>query len=126
VRERPSAPGLRFVRTGPDSYEATFTPDRSGYGSVLETTYATNYHPEYAAFGTAPGLDDAVAATGGTTFSADEAAAIAATVKRRAAAVRDVRRDLSWLLLVAGLLLYLLEVSVRRLDEVTDRRLLPA
>ena len=51
---RPTAPPVRFVRTGAERFEATLTPTRVGYDSVLGAEYAVNYATEYGAVGRAP------------------------------------------------------------------------
>lgn len=113
---RPSVEGLQFVRTGEATYEARITPDSSGFERLLSTEYAVNYAPEYGAYGLDPTLRGAVETTGGRTFTPDEGAAIARFARRQASQVREVRRSWDWVLLIIALVIYLLEVTARRLQ----------
>lgn len=122
---RPSVEGASFARAGNRRYEATITPDRRGYRRILDAEYAVNYRPEYAEFGPAPGLERLASSTGGRTFEPDEAGAIAETVARQTRHVREVRREWASPLLLAGLLLFLLEVAVRRVGRIRGTEGIP-
>ena len=116
--ERPSANGVRFSRVGPREYRATFVPESPGYASVLGAEYAVNYPAEYADFGIAPGLRDAVDRTGGRVYESAQAATIAQEVRQRATQIRTVRTDWTWLALLVALLAYVAETSARRLTRI--------
>lgn len=107
-----------FRRVAPDRYRATVTPERVGFDEVSTAVYAANYPREYDAFGTAPALEAAVERTGGRLFDPADATAIAETVARRARGVREVRDEWDAHLLVAGLLLFVVDVLARRLTRV--------
>ena len=113
--DRPTAPDVRFVRVTEERYEATVVPTEAGFETLLDAEYAVNYPSEYAAFGPAPTLASAAETTGGRTFAADEGRAIATFAKQRATRVRVVRESLAWAFLTAALVVYLLDVAVRRL-----------
>ncbi len=115
---RPAAKGARFAQAGDGQYETTIVPDQPGYASILDAEYAVNYPREYAAYGQSASLRDAVETTGGQVFEPTEAAAIADKVRREATAVRTVTREWTWLVLLVALLLYLVEVSARRLHRI--------
>jgi uncharacterized protein YegL len=119
---RPTAPSVRFVQTGVDRFEATLTPTRVGYDSVLGSAFAVDYAAEYGAVGRAPALDAAVDRTGGRTFDPQASDAIAAFTRATTAPERPTRRPIAWVFLVAALLVYLGEVAGRRLEEVYDAR----
>ncbi|MFB6304450.1 MAG: VWA domain-containing protein [Haloferacaceae archaeon] len=119
--ERPTVEGLRFRQVGENRYEARVTPTEPGYHRVLGATYAANYPAEYAAFGESEALSRLVRRTGGRQFERGEAAAIAQFARERAVAVREVRDEWDWTALVAALLLFLLEVAVRRLQVYRGR-----
>lgn len=112
----PDVESPSFVRAGDGVYEATIVPQSTGFESLLAAEYAVNYPVEYGAYGTDPALAQAVETSGGRTFTADEAAAIADFARRQASQVRDVRQDWDWALLVVALVVYLLEVGTRRLQ----------
>ena len=117
---RPTAPPVRFVRTGAERFEATLTPTRVGYDSVLGAEYAVNYAAEYGAVGRAPALDAAVERTGGRTFDPAATAAIAEFTRAATTRERTVRRPIAWVFLALALVVYLGEVAARRLEEVYD------
>jgi hypothetical protein len=112
---------IRFVQVGQNSYEARIVPPETGYNSILERTYAVNYPRELGAFGPNRALEQAVRASGGQTFETDETAAIADAIERQYRQVRSVREDWGWAFLTIGLLIYLTEVVLRRLNRFISR-----
>jgi hypothetical protein len=112
--ERP-APPPRFRQVDPRTYEATVTPTRIGFETVLNTTYAVNYPAEYGAFGQDGAVSALARSTGGQTFRQGQAAEIARVVTQRAVSTRDVREEWGWVLLTVALLVFLLEILARRL-----------
>jgi hypothetical protein len=113
--ERPTASAVRFVRVDEERYEATIVPVEQGFETVLDAEYAVNAQTEYTAFGAAPTLASAAETTGGRVFAADEGGAIATFAKQRATRVRVVRESLAWAFLAVALVVYLVDVAVRRL-----------
>jgi hypothetical protein len=114
--ERPAGPPA-FRQVAPETYEATLRPTEPGFQRVLDTSVAVNYPVEYGAYGPSQELASLVRTTDGQQFGPGETAAIARTVKQSSSRVRDVRRDWAWLLLTLALLLFLLEVTARRLAD---------
>jgi hypothetical protein len=116
-----SSTGVEFARTGEGVYRGTVRPTATGFESLLGATYAVDAHREYAAVGPAPELRQVVEETGGRTFAPDEAAAIASHARERARRVRAVEESWTWLPLLAGLILFTLEVCVRRVQVYRGR-----
>ena len=112
-------PAFRAVDEG--VYRAEVTPTEAGFHTVAGATYAANYPAEYAGFGTDPALPAAVRATGGRQFSPGDGAEIAAFARQQSTRVRDVRRSWDWLLLAAALVLFSVEVVLRRLQVYHGR-----
>ncbi|MFB6302297.1 MAG: VWA domain-containing protein [Haloferacaceae archaeon] len=119
--EEPTGAGVDFRKVGEERYEATVTPDETGYHRVAGATYAANYPAEYGAFGQSSALSRLVRTTGGEQFGPGEAEAIARFAAEQAVAVREVRDAWDWLALLLALLLFLLEVAVRRLQVYRGR-----
>ncbi|MFB6255178.1 MAG: magnesium chelatase, partial [Haloplanus sp.] len=117
----PSGTDLRFSAVSEGVYRAQVTPTSVGLKRVAGATYAANYPAEYAGFGTASALADAVRTTGGRQFERGQAAEIAAFARQQATRVRDVRRTWTWAFLLAALLLFVTEVVVRRLQVYNGR-----
>ncbi|MFQ3283989.1 MAG: hypothetical protein ACI944_000697 [Natronomonas sp.] len=115
---RPTGTDLDFVRTDTERFEATFTPEAVGYGSVLDAEYAVNYAEEYGAVGQASAVEAAIDRTGGRAFRSSEAAAIAEFTRSEATRERAIQRSFGWVLLALALLVYLGEVAARRLGEI--------
>jgi Mg-chelatase subunit ChlD len=120
-QERPRAPNVTFQQVAEDSYRGEFTPDRPGYGTVLDATYAANYPHEYGQFGRSPALRSLLAATGGQTFAADEGADIARLARQQATRIRTVRDGWGWVALLLALGLFGVEVSLRRVEVYRGR-----
>jgi hypothetical protein len=117
----PADTDLPFTAVDEGVYRAQVTPTSVGFKSAVGATYAANYPAEYAGFGTSSALSDAVRATGGRQFERGQAAEIAAFARQQATRVRDVRQTWDWAFLLAGLLLFLTEVVVRRLQVYNGR-----
>ena len=111
----PSAEGLSFSSLGGGRYSAQFTPDSAGVFSVLGAEYAVNYPREYQRVGVDPRLSERLAVGGGRVFAPDEVEAIVEHVKTQQSMLRVERVDVSWYLLLFAILLFVLEVVVRRL-----------
>jgi Mg-chelatase subunit ChlD len=119
--ERPTAPGVSFRQVSRRTYKGEFTPESAGYGDILGATYAANYPPEYATFGTSPELDGLVRSTGGRTFETDEGEAIARLAQEQSTEIRSVRDSWDWVALLLALLAFALEVGFRRLQVYRGR-----
>ena len=118
---RPSTE-LDFSRTDDDEFVATVTPSEPGFEGVGDTEYAVNYAREYGAFGVSNSVFSAVEATGGSVYEPSQTAAIAEEVRSTVSEPRETERSLKWIPLVIALLLYLVEVSLRRLHDVYGYR----
>ena len=114
---RPST-DFSFSRTDEDEFVATVTPSEPGFNTVGDTEYAVNYAREYGAFGVSNSVTRAVEATGGSVYEPSQTAAIAEEVRSTASEPRETEVGLEWIPLVVALLLYLVEVSLRRLHDV--------
>jgi hypothetical protein len=114
---RPSG-GLDFSQTSENMYVATVTPTERGFKTAGNAKYAVNYAPEYAGFGMSSSVYRATESTGGGVYEPSETGAIAQEVRSHASEPRETQRDLSWIALLVALLVYLVEVSLRRIHDV--------
>jgi len=118
---RPTPPGVEFRQAGTATYRAAVTPEREGFESILDADYAVDAHREYTAFGIDPTLRQVVEETGGQFFPTSDAAGIASFARDRARQVREVRQSWTWLALLAALVLFAIEVLVRRVQVYRGR-----
>lgn len=118
----PPSTELDFSKRGSNEYVAAVTPSETGYETVGDTEYAVNYAREYGGFGMSNSVLRAVDNTGGSVYQPDQTQAIAEDVRSRRSEPRETKRVLDWIPIVAALLLYLLEVSLRRLHDVYGYR----
>jgi len=98
------------------------TPSEPGFETAGNTEYAVNYAREYGAFGVSNSVFRAVEATGGSVYEPSQTTAIAEEVRTTLSEERETERRLDWIPLVVALLLYLVEVSMRRLHDVYGYR----
>jgi hypothetical protein len=120
-QERPTAPNVTFRQVTEETYRGEFTPDRAGYGEILDATYAANYPREYGQFGRNPALTALVDATSGRTFEPDEGEDIARLARQQATQIRTVRDAWGWVALLGALALFAAEVIVRRVQVYRGR-----
>lgn len=121
----PSAPdveGLEFERTEKDRYTATHTPQEIGVFELLNTQYAVNYPREHERLGTSPQLEEAVALTGGHLFENPSAQDVIAHAKELQRVKQSDDEPLRWPFIIAALLVFVAEVTVRRIREMRRRR----
>jgi hypothetical protein len=114
--EPPEIENRSFRSVGDEVYEASVTPERIGFHQVGNITYAANYPAEFAGFGSSPALSEAVSATGGQQFRTGEAADIAEFARDQSVRVRDIRREWDWVFITVGLLVFVTEVVLRRVQ----------
>lgn len=115
-----SAPSteIDFSSTGDNEYVAAVTPSETGFKSVGDTEYAVNYAREYGGFGMSNSVLRAVDNTGGSVYEPGQTETIAEEVRAYQSEPRERKRVLDWIPLALALLLYLTEVSLRRLHDV--------
>ncbi len=112
------AEGLTFTKEG-DRYTAHFTPEAVGFATLLNQPYAVNRPSELDLVGLDPELPGIVESTGGKVFKPSDVEGIVELVKERSRQLRTVQEPATLPFLVAAMLLFLLEILLRR---VTQRR----
>ena len=110
---------FRAVRDG--VYRASVTPETEGFKEISGATYAANYPAEYAGFGTAPALSEAVRATDGRQFEPSDTAEIAEFARQQSTQVRDVEQRWEWVLIILALIIFVTEVVIRRVQLYQGR-----
>ena len=111
----PEAQGIEFSKIDTNEYMARIPPQAAGFHRVLSASYAVSYEKEYEDLGVSPELDYVVQTTGGKFFNAQDIEDIVAFVRTASTKTRVVEISLQWLLIIAAIVIFLLEVSLRRL-----------
>ena len=117
----PSYEGLNFFEERNNVYKAYYTPEVSGFETLLAQTVSVNYQSEFENIGLNPDLEKIVQITGGKILPKD-ASVIAETIK----ASRQVQStnvvDMSWYFVVGAIVLYLIEITLRKIYEMKTAR----
>jgi uncharacterized membrane protein len=117
AQEPPNEKGLLFAKIDTNFYSADYTPDKTGYFTLLGATGAANYPREYERLGMSQDFLSLVQATGGKAFSPDDVQQIIEFVKAHSKRIRVDSYDLRWPFLLAALVLFLLDIAYRRIRE---------
>ena len=113
----PKSEELNFYKVDENLYSAKFIASELGFGKIVSNIYAANYKPEYEKLGFNPELSNIVQATDGKIFKPSEAKEIVDYVSKRSERVDIQKKKVSWPFIVAALILFLLEVLIRRIQE---------
>ena len=117
----PVAEGLDFYKIEENVYSATFKPEQLGFGTLANNIYATNYRPEYTELRLNPQLEDVALASEGKLFKPGDAQGIIDFVSKRSERVDIQKKKVSWPFIVAAMILFLIEVLARRVEEQTRK-----
>jgi uncharacterized membrane protein len=110
----PVAEGVTFFKIDEDIYTGSLIPTSVGFQEVAGTSFAVNYEREYEEIGINPELARIVASTGGRMFDPTEYAQIADFAKTKAKRVINSREYLRWPFIVIAIIIYLVEIFIRR------------
>ncbi len=113
----PSAPNMKFSKTGERLYTATYTPPEPGFYQFFDAIAAVNYNKELSQTGMNRELNKLVQVTGGTMFEPENTDAIIAKVKQDSKRIKTESKSYSWVFALLALTLFLLEIALRRIME---------
>lgn len=113
----PVVKGMEFTKSDKDMYQSVFVQTKLGFHTLLDATYGANYEKEYQELGMSQELHRLVATSGGKLFKATDAAQIIEHVKTTSRRERLEKMDLKSAFLLAAMIIFLLEIGVRRLKE---------
>ncbi len=105
--------------TGKSTYDTTIDPDRIGMHDISGYPVAVNYALEYLDVGLNEELPALVKSSGGKTYDERDARALLLE-DAKANSERVVQEPVSWKMyfIIAALLLFLLEIVIRRIKEI--------
>ncbi len=115
--QKPVSQQLEFNKVDENLYKATFTPNQTGFYDVIGASVAVNYNKEYEQLGLNPQLKNLVTITGGETFKQSDVEKIIEKVKSRSKRTETRNISYRWPLAMAALILFLLEIFIRRIRE---------
>lgn len=113
----PKAEGLTFYKTEDKIYQSKIKSSILGFNEVLGVVYASNYNIEYQNLGFNPELSRVIEASGGKIFKSNEPDNIVKHVIKSSERFDVVKREMAWPFITAALLIFLIEVSIRRIIE---------
>jgi len=117
----PVVSGLDFKQTDSNMYVANFESLDLGFSTVMSNVYAVNYPKEYEDLGIAYETRQKILAYGGKVYSANDWIKIIEDLKIDSKKTIVVKENLLWPFLVLALIILLVEMVLRRVDQFKKR-----
>ncbi len=114
---QPSSSELALYKVDDSLYDGSIIVNNVGFKSLLDGVFAVNYKEEYQGVGMNNQLIGVVKASGGRIFKQDEIEAIVEFIKLKSKREMVTKKSYSWIFALAALLVYLIEVSYRRINR---------
>jgi len=122
ISENPvSKEGMTFAKVGSKAYRARFVPKTAGFQDFFGGKAAVNYPEEYYAIGLNPKLPTLASITGGKTFTLANSSQLIDFVKETSKRRKTDFTYFRWPFIVASLIIFLIEILVRRIHENANR-----
>ncbi|MBU1704719.1 MAG: hypothetical protein KJ922_05115, partial [Nanoarchaeota archaeon] len=113
---------IKFRKEGPNKYLADYSSDTLGIHEVMGAKVAVNNPEEYYNLGVNQNFLSAVEDTGGKIFNPEDIDAILEAIKTQSKKPKIEIISYSWILAMLALILLLLEIIIRRLNEYRINR----
>ena len=117
AEKEPETKELKFYKKEGGLYVASFTPQKTGFQTLLNTDYAVNYNKELEALGISEELQTLLSTTGGTSYNKENIQNIIKQASTQNERPEEQQQSYSWLLILIILILFLLEITIRRIRE---------
>jgi uncharacterized membrane protein len=118
---RPDISGVTFSRIDNNQYEAIISPQEQGVYTVGSTTYAVNRPQEFDKTGLSQELIQAVELTGGRMYESTDVQGIIEHAQSLSE-IKEVQQEpIRWPFILAALIIYFLEVLIRRISALKKR-----
>jgi len=111
----PAIGDLVFYKVEDNSYLSEFVPDKKGFQELEGAEYAVNYEREFSALGNDPEFYGMITSSGGRVFRPDDAEGMLEYARTRARRLRVTKVPLSWIFVIIAMVVYFIEVVIRRL-----------
>ncbi|MBI2580693.1 VWA domain-containing protein [Candidatus Woesearchaeota archaeon] len=118
----PSDARMAFSKVGERLYSSQLEPEKTGWYSFFDATAAANYPLELLNTGYDPDLAVLVQVTGGQTFRPEQTDEILQKVKDDSKRLVTRQKSLAWIPLMIALVVFLLDIAVRKLWEGAENR----
>jgi uncharacterized membrane protein len=112
--------GLDFVKIDAGLYSAKFRPEKVGFYQLLGASVGVSYNDEYEKIGLNPALGELVTISGGKVFEPNDVEKIKDTIITMSKRVKIKTVNYRWPFVIAALILFLIEVFIRRLRQNKD------
>jgi hypothetical protein len=112
----PVSKELTFVKEGEQLYKAEFSADKEGYYQFFDAIVAVNPYREYYNLGLNPDLKDMVEISGGKVLDLDDKD-IKEEIRTYTERIELKRQDLKMFPLGAALLIFIIEIIIRKIYE---------
>lgn len=114
----PPKSDIEFQKFDENKYIARIKAESVGFHEILDGKYGVSYNKEYENIGFNPKLEALVESTGGKMFETDQVDEIVEHVKEKSKRLETVKENLLLYILIPVIIIFLIEVSVRRWFEV--------
>jgi len=115
--QKPKDDKFPLSKIDQDLYAGSYIPKDPGFIKILDRTIAVNYPEEFRDIGINPKLRELVEVTGGKVFKKDDINSIINSIKMNAQRMETKKVHYQWPFIIAALLLFLIEVTIRRMRE---------
>ena len=121
----PSAPSTEkcaFYKVE-DHYECLIIPEEPGFGNILSSNFGVNYEKEYEKIGyDEEAIKQLTKETGGSIFDEKDTKGILEMAQDKAKIEVLEKKFLDWYLIIAAMVMFLLEILIRRIKEKIKKR----
>ncbi len=111
----PTAEGVAFYKIDEDTYTGSIMPVSVGFQSAAGAEFAVNYEAEFGNLGLNPELDKITGSTGGKVFDPNDIDGIVERARTTAKRVISSRDYVRWPFILLAVVLFLVEIFIRRL-----------
>tara|TARA_Y100000310_G_scaffold241784_1_gene245879 strand:+ start:43809 stop:46238 length:2430 start_codon:yes stop_codon:yes gene_type:complete len=118
----PEHEDLKFVKADVNLYNAKFDPERTGFYNFLGADVAVNYKEEFRDLGINSKFIGLVEQTQGKVFDKDDINEIIEFAKEKSKRIKVDSTEFKWPFLLIALVLFLVEIWLRRLWEMKSYR----
>ncbi|HLC85844.1 MAG TPA: vWA domain-containing protein [Candidatus Nanoarchaeia archaeon] len=114
-KDQPRSEEVALYKIDENLYKGALKVEKTGFHNMMSSIFAVNYKKEYQDIGFNDNMNRIILATNGKMFRDDEAEQIVEFIKTRSKREIITKRSYSWIFITLALLVFLAEVSYRRI-----------